>query len=284
MAEGRFLSKSIAHDGELNSVSLEADMLFCRCVPHLDREGRLTGHPREIKGKIVPLRDELTVEVIDGLLGELAAAGLVLWYQVEGKPALWFKGFISNNKYARLDREAESKLPSPNDPRAQRVTGFVRTNSDQLPTPPPEGKGREEKLREGKLREENSLVSEAAASRAAAAAAPGSCLAEARDLLGNGGAAALGELAPPGGVRAALAVIRTSLLYEAEDQGSAPEECVKGLPLGERRQLVARALGEMVAAGKRWSSATLSGFVRQLRTQPARAGPNGIRDPWAMKP
>lgn len=158
MAEGRFISKSIAHDWELNNVSFEADYLFMKCVPHLDREGRLTGHPGELKGTVAPLRDEMTIEIIDRCLGELARAGLVLWYQVDGKPVLWFKGFVGNQKNARLEREAVSKLPPPTHPALQRISSFVRSSSGHGRILSAEGKGREGKLSEVKGRELNRPV------------------------------------------------------------------------------------------------------------------------------
>ena len=151
MAEGRFLSKSIARDWELNHVSLEADYLFTRCVPHLDREGRVTGHPGELKAMVVPVREEMTVEVIDRCLAELADAELVLWYEVDGRPALWFKGFVGNQKNARLEREAVSKLPPQNHPALQRISTFVRPLSGNGRKRSAEGKLSQEKLREEKL-------------------------------------------------------------------------------------------------------------------------------------
>lgn len=133
MAEGRFVSKSISTDYELNCiVSLEADYLFGKCIPHLDREGRMTGHPGEVKAKAVPLRAEMDVQEVDRCLGELAAAGLVLWYEVEGKACLWFKGFVGHNR-VRHDREAPSKVPAPNHPKLQRLTTMLREYSGSNP-------------------------------------------------------------------------------------------------------------------------------------------------------
>lgn len=148
MAEGRFVSKSISTDYELNCVvSLEADYLFEKCIPHLDRDGRMTGHPGEVKAKAVPLRAEMSVDVVNDCLGELAAAGLVLWYEVEGKPALWFKGFAPHNKGMRYEREATSRLPAPNHPKAQRLTTLLRESSVSSPA---EVKGSEVKGSESK--------------------------------------------------------------------------------------------------------------------------------------
>ena len=75
MPDGRFLSKAIAHDLELNTVvSFEADYLFSRCIPHLDREGRMPGHPNQVKAIACPLREKITIDAIDRCLSELAAA------------------------------------------------------------------------------------------------------------------------------------------------------------------------------------------------------------------
>lgn len=146
MAEGRFVSKAIATDWDLNrTVSFEADYLFTRCIPHLDREGRMTGHPGEVKAIAVPLREEMTPEVVDVCLGELATAELVLWYEVAGKPVLWFRGFATHQKGLRADREAPSKLPAPQDPNSKRLTTLLRTNSGQLRSTPAEVKGSEVK-------------------------------------------------------------------------------------------------------------------------------------------
>jgi len=45
VAQGRFVSRAIAHNRQLASVSLLADHLFTKCIPHLDVEGRMTGIP-----------------------------------------------------------------------------------------------------------------------------------------------------------------------------------------------------------------------------------------------
>lgn len=133
MPDGRFLAKSIAHDWELNSCSLEADFLFSRCIPHLDCEGRLPGHPQQVQGLAVPLRHEFTPELVDTCLGELQEAGLLDWYEVDGRPALYFPGFEANQKGMRKDREAPSKLPSPKSQKAQRITTLLRSYSGPTP-------------------------------------------------------------------------------------------------------------------------------------------------------
>jgi len=43
MARGRFISKSIATDLAVNSMSIEAHLLYVMAIPHLDRDGRILG-------------------------------------------------------------------------------------------------------------------------------------------------------------------------------------------------------------------------------------------------
>ena len=119
MAEGRFVSRSIATNEQLAGVSFLADYLFVRCVPHLDVEGRMTGNPTLIKAKVAPLRPEMTVDKIPELIQELARAldrhgePLLVWYAVADMRVLHFPGFSRQQKGLRRDRESPSKLPSP---------------------------------------------------------------------------------------------------------------------------------------------------------------------------
>lgn len=117
MADGRFLSRSISLNQQLARVSFEADYLFARCIPHLDVEGRMPGHPSLVKSIACPLRDEIREADIPRLLYELASAkvdgeGLVRWYESSGVQVLEFPGFHRQQKGLRKNREAPSKLPA----------------------------------------------------------------------------------------------------------------------------------------------------------------------------
>lgn len=123
MAQGRFISRAIAHSQQLARVSLLADHLFTKCIPHLDVEGRMTGDPELVKLVTVPLRDEITTEMVPELLAELVGVGLVVWYEVGEKQILEFPGFPRQQPGLRKDREAASKLPSSGVNGAVLVTG-----------------------------------------------------------------------------------------------------------------------------------------------------------------
>lgn len=113
MAQGRFLSQSVAESQQLARLSPWAEILFYRCIPHLDREGRITGDPRLLKARVAPIRDDLTLEMIPGLLAELHEAGLVVRYEAADVVAVWFPTFPKHQKGMRKDREAPSRLPEP---------------------------------------------------------------------------------------------------------------------------------------------------------------------------
>ena len=167
MAEGRFISRSIAHSYDLAGVSLQAAFLFTWCIPHLDRDGRMVGDPILVKSMACPLRPELDPDRIEGALAELADAGLVAWYHAGGKRVLEFPKFRRHQKGLRYEREAESKFPPPSDPESRhiRTPAKVRSNSGEGPEAsrnvadevrgdrgpsPAEVKGSEEKLSQGK--------------------------------------------------------------------------------------------------------------------------------------
>ncbi len=145
MPEGRFVSRSISTSEQLGDVSLEADFLFGRCIPHLDVDGRITGNPKGLKAIVCPLRDELSHQKITHLLKELAEAGLVIWYEVRGSRYLEFPNFGRHQKGMHRDREAASKIPSSTSENVSLVfsqsaksADEVRTNSglDQNLVPP----------------------------------------------------------------------------------------------------------------------------------------------------
>ena len=117
MADGRFLSRSIAVNEQLASVSIEAALFFTWCIPHCDIEGRLPGSPMSVKANVFPLREEITIKRIPKLIEELGSAvdpdgvSLVVWYQVGRQQVLMFPGFTRQQKLRR-DREGVSKLPA----------------------------------------------------------------------------------------------------------------------------------------------------------------------------
>lgn len=113
MARGRMLSTKIAEDEDFNRMSVDAQFMFMRTVPHLDRDGIITGNPTLLWAKIAPLLPQYADKVCD-MIAEWVAAGFVLHYTDEKKrSALLFKGFTKNQSGLRYDREARSEFGVP---------------------------------------------------------------------------------------------------------------------------------------------------------------------------
>lgn len=129
------MSKTIAQSEQLGRVSLDADYLFGRCIPHLDREGRMTGNPELVRAQVCPLRPELTTEKVATLLAELAAVELVIWYEVGARQCLTFPGFDRHQKGLRKEREATSRIPPADSANAKPVVYSRPTPEDSGRTP-----------------------------------------------------------------------------------------------------------------------------------------------------
>lgn len=112
MASGRFLSVSIAEDERLNSLSIEAQMMYLMAIPHLDRDGLINGNPSVLRGRACPLREDL-INKMPAIIAEWVESGLVISYPTGEGTALWFKGFAKNNPLTHYAREKPSKYPPP---------------------------------------------------------------------------------------------------------------------------------------------------------------------------
>ena len=112
MARGRMLSTTIAGDQRLNSLSIEAEYLFLKTVPHLDRDGLIYGKANLLWAKACPERMELLPR-IDDLVAEWVQRSLVLRYDTADGPVLYFYGFRKNQTGIRYDREGASIFTPP---------------------------------------------------------------------------------------------------------------------------------------------------------------------------
>jgi len=147
MARGRMISTTIAEDVEFNGMGVEAQLMYLRTIPHLDRDGLINGHPFILFGKVAPLMPDLAMQA-QAIIDEWVASGLVIRYASGKTIILFFKGFIKNQQGMRYDREGASTFPVP--PGYQRTTsGLIRTDKpndnqtppklDEPPQPPTPG-------------------------------------------------------------------------------------------------------------------------------------------------
>lgn len=123
MASGRMLKQTIATDKRLNDLSIEAEYLYLKCIPHLDRDGLIHGDAPVLWGTVCPRRTGLLTR-IEELVSEWVSAGLVIRYDTKEGVVLFFAGF-AKNQTIRYDREGASRFGPP--------PGFIRTESGLTP-------------------------------------------------------------------------------------------------------------------------------------------------------
>lgn len=111
MASGRFLSAAVSEDFRLNSLSLEAQLVYLMAIPHLDVDGIMSGHPTLVHAKACPLKTDLR-ERMPAIIDEWVTVGLVVRYECDDEDALFFTGFAKNQK-VRRDREGKSRFDLP---------------------------------------------------------------------------------------------------------------------------------------------------------------------------
>lgn len=112
MAKGRMVSVKAGQDPDLNSMSVEAELVFLLTVPHLDRDGLITGDPIPLWACVAPRRVEL-MDKMPRIIGEWIERGLVVRYEWKDGAILFFPGFRKHNQNLPYEREPVSDFPPP---------------------------------------------------------------------------------------------------------------------------------------------------------------------------
>jgi hypothetical protein len=128
MPDGRFLSKTVATDEPLNRLTWQAQAVYMMTVPHLDRDGLITGHPLLLMAQVAPLRAAELVGIMPGIIQEWSDAELVTCYHA-GEPVLFFPGFLKHQRLPHYDRETPSRFAPP--------PGYQRTDHGLIPVEQP---------------------------------------------------------------------------------------------------------------------------------------------------
>lgn len=129
MPDGRFLSKTVATDEPLNRLTWQAQAVYMMTVPHLDRDGLITGHPLLLLAQVAPLRAAELVGIMPGIIQEWIDADLVMCYQSDDQLALFFPGFLKHQRLPHYDRETPSRFAPP--------PGYERTDQGLVPVAAP---------------------------------------------------------------------------------------------------------------------------------------------------
>lgn len=111
MARIRSTKPEFWADQELCALPRDVRALYHALWNFADEEARAQGDPRLVKSNCFPLDDDLTPEVIDGMLNELAKGAWVVRYVVGGAQYIYLPKL---SKHQRLEPErVPSRLPAP---------------------------------------------------------------------------------------------------------------------------------------------------------------------------
>ena len=105
----RIIKDSITKSEKLSELTDFQFRLWVHLITYVDDYGRGDARPAIIRGACFPLRDRMTNKDIEKGLADLAGAGCVGLYKVDGKPYLYFPNW---EKHQRV-RQKVSKCPSP---------------------------------------------------------------------------------------------------------------------------------------------------------------------------
>ncbi|MFN7542941.1 MAG: hypothetical protein ACK5TN_09120 [Acidobacteriota bacterium] len=104
----RLVRAEILTSGAVNSLSIEGELAYRRLMSVADDFGRFDGRAAVIRASAFPLRMEaFPLETIEQCLAEMAGAGLIDRYEVDGKP------YLEILKFNQRTRAAVSKYPPP---------------------------------------------------------------------------------------------------------------------------------------------------------------------------
>lgn len=105
----RILKESIRESDSIDSLNWFQEVLFYRLIVSCDDYGRFDGRVSVIKNRLFPLKDDLTLKAVADAIQKLVSAGLVVLYEVDGKPYLYLPTWTAHQNV----RAKRSKYPDP---------------------------------------------------------------------------------------------------------------------------------------------------------------------------
>lgn len=107
----RIIKESIAKSEKISNLTDFQFRLWVHLIAYVDDYGRGDARPAIIKGACFPFRDRMTNKDIEKGLADLAGAGCVCLYTVDGKPYLYFPNWEQHQRV----RTKVSKCPAPDE-------------------------------------------------------------------------------------------------------------------------------------------------------------------------
>lgn len=105
----RIIKESICTSEKVSALKDFEFRLWIGLITQADDAGRGDARPAILKGRIFPLRDQVTAKNITDALNALATIGLVALYTVGGKPIFWLPGWSEHQRI----RDCKPKFPGP---------------------------------------------------------------------------------------------------------------------------------------------------------------------------
>ena len=135
----RYLKPGIRDSETIDQLSPLAEILFYRLLVTVDDFGRYDARPSLIKAQCFPVKDSVTAKKCQELMAELAAAGLLLIYSVEGKE------YMQLQRWDNKPRATESNFPAFTDTCIQTYTDVKQPHTNLPVTVTVTGTGTETK-------------------------------------------------------------------------------------------------------------------------------------------
>ena len=148
MAKGRFLSKKISADKEVNDFGDPWSMLaWTWAIAHLDKDGKIYGDPEMLRSIIFPRQRKVTAKMMESYIFQWRDAEKIIYYESKGDRFIQFLNFEKNQPGLRKEREPESDIPSFNPDNCRIIVGSLSEEctvklsqvevEEQLPSSPP---------------------------------------------------------------------------------------------------------------------------------------------------
>ena len=129
----RIIKESICRSEDIDCLSWFEEVLFYRLIVNCDDYGRFDGREKIIKNICFPLKD-LRDSDLTKALSKLVAQGLVIKYEVQGKPFLQLPKWEHHQQI----RSKKSKYPGMDEENANVISDDIRCNqmiSDDIKCP-----------------------------------------------------------------------------------------------------------------------------------------------------
>ena len=102
----RYLKPGIRDSESIDKLSSAAEVMYYRLLVTVDDFGRYDARPAMIKAACFPIKESVGHKQVENLLSDLVKYGLVVVYEVDGKP------YLQMLKWDNVPRAKESKFPA----------------------------------------------------------------------------------------------------------------------------------------------------------------------------